>query len=274
MREKMIPCNLLLIADYFYNMFKSVYRKYLSKFERKVQTLNREGVGINEVSSYLDLIKSYPKLNLEGICTHLADADNESNDFADKQHENFKKALKIVKSKGFDPRYKHISATAGSYKIKNKEMNAIRLGIGLYGINPCVKFDQKLKPALRLISTVVSRQNLERGDKVGYGCTFEARKKMKIGLLPVGYFECFDRRLSGKGYVKANGQFLPIVGRVCMNLTCFDMRGLNMKVGDEVVAISEFPRDKNSVENIAELVNTLPYEVMVKINESIRKVVV
>jgi len=234
--------------------------------------MNREGISIKEIPLYLTELKKYSALNLEGICTHLADADNESNEFTQKQYQLFKQAINIIENQNFHPKYKHISATGGSFKIKDSQLNAIRLGIGLYGYNPNKLFDTNLKPALRVISTVVSVQTLKTGDKVSYNCTFQAEKDMKIALLPVGYYECLDRKLSNKGFIKVKGEFLPIVGRVCMNLTCIDAKHLDLKIGDEVIVISENPADKNSIENIAQTIDTISYEVLVKISSSIRRV--
>ncbi len=236
--------------------------------------MNREGIAIKDLPLYLTELKKYSALNMEGICTHLADADGQTDDFTQKQVAEFKKALQLVKDAGFNPKYKHISATGGTYKITESEFNAIRLGIGLYGYNPAKLFDQSLKPAIRVISTIVSTQNLNSGDKVSYNCTFTAEKDMKIGIIPVGYYECFDRKLSNIGYVKANGQFLPITGRVCMNLTCIDVNDLDLNIGDEIIAISDNINDKNSVENIAKMTDTISYEVLTRINSSIRRKVV
>lgn len=235
--------------------------------------MNREGISMADLPLYLAELKKYPALNMEGICTHLADADGETNEFTEKQILEFKKALQIVKNAGFNPKYKHISATGGTYKVKEPEFNAIRLGIGLYGYNPSKLFDQRLKPAVRVISTIVSIQNLKPGDKVSYNCIYTAENEMKIAILPVGYYECLDRKLSNKGFFKANDRFLPITGRVCMNLTCVDIKNLDLNIGDEVVVISEKINDKNSVENIAQMTDTISYEVLTRINSSIRRII-
>lgn len=236
--------------------------------------MNREGIAISDLPLYLTELKKYSALNMEGICTHLADADGEANDFTNKQVTEFKKAIKIIKDAGFNPKYKHIAATGGAYKTKDPEFNAIRLGIGLYGYNPAKIFDEKLKPAVRVISTIVSIQKLKSGDKVSYNCTYTAEKDMKIGIVPVGYYECLDRRLSNKGFMKANDEFLAITGRVCMNLTCVNINGQDLKIGDEIIVISDEIHDKNSVDSIARLSDTISYEVLTRITSSIRRVII
>ncbi|MFZ5365590.1 MAG: alanine racemase [Patescibacteria group bacterium] len=236
--------------------------------------MNREGIDPQDLPLYLAELKKYPAINVEGLGTHLADASAEVAGFTDKQVAVFKDALAVVEKAGFNPKYKHIAATGGAFKIKDPDFNAIRLGKGLYGYNPILPFDSRLRPAIRVISTIVSTQNLMPGDKVSYSCTFTAKEKMRIGIIPVGYNECLDRRLSNKGFILSNDRFLPIIGRVCMNLTGVDLRGMGLQIGDEVVVISDKSADKNSVENIARQIDTISYEVLTGINSSIRRVVI
>ncbi|HUT21904.1 MAG TPA: alanine racemase [Candidatus Bipolaricaulota bacterium] len=233
--------------------------------------MNREGISMDDLPLYLAELKKYSRINLEGVCSHLADADNEDQSFTESQRQKFSQALTIIEKEGFNPKYRHISATGGSFRIKNPEINAIRLGIGLYGYNPIKPFDANLRPALRLISTIVSVQSLSEGEKVSYNCAFSADKPIKIGILPVGYYEFLDRRLSNLGKVKYENDFLPIVGRVCMNLTAIDLKDHNLKIGDEITIISEHPRDLNSVDSITQQINTISYEILVRVNSSIRR---
>src|SRR6185312_5058463 len=97
--------------------------------------MNRLGLQAHELQSYLDVLKLFPKLQLEGVMTHLADADNETDDsFTRKQVEQFDNLVERILSQGFRPRFIHIAQTAGSVKAQSKYANAVRLGIGLYGI--------------------------------------------------------------------------------------------------------------------------------------------
>jgi alanine racemase len=264
----------------------------------KINTgMNRQGVRPEDVPGYLDLIAKYPDLNLEGICSHLADADGESDNFTQKQADTFDAVVKQVRAQGFRPLYHHLANTAGSAKTTSLAVNAVRLGIGLYGFNPLDKADpayqslQLLQPALRFTSTLIKTDSIKAGEKVSYNCTYTFPQDGRIGVLPVGYFEVFDRRLSNKGMVKFVGPshrlapttvnspsnpelFLPIRGRVCMNLTVVDLLNTEAQFGDLVEIISPNTQDANSVVEMAKFCGTIPYEILVKINETTRRVLV
>src|SRR4029079_172405 len=166
-----------------------------------------------ELPAYLDTLKKYPKLQLEGVMTHLADADNElDNNFNAKQLNVFDKQVAHILAAGFRPTIIHIAQTAGSTKIRSQYANAIRLGIGVYGINPLLPHDARyanleaLWPVLELKSTVIKVLDLQKGDKVSYNCTFTAPGPMRVGVLPLGFYEGVPRELSNKGCVTYKGK--------------------------------------------------------------------
>lgn len=240
---------------------------------------NRQGITLEKVESLCKSLKKYPNINLEGVMSHLANADEKDNSFNKKQEEVFNQALNIIKSSGFKPKYKHLSATAGAFTAENKNTNAIRLGIGLYGYNPLPtdhKLYQKIKirPALTLTSSIVNINHLEKGDQVSYGGTFVAPKQMTIGVLPLGYYEALDRKLSNQGYIKLSNKLHPIIGRICMNMTIFDLGKTKANLYDQVKVISTNPADKNSIGQIAEMVNTIPYEILTRLSENIRRTII
>lgn len=263
----------------------------------KINTgMNRQGIRPEDVSLFLDQLQKYPTLSLEGLCSHLADADGERDGFTEKQAEVFDSVIRQVRSRGVHPRYYHLANTAGSAKTTSLAVNAVRLGIGLYGFNPLAPHDpaktalDTLQPALRFISTIIKTDTVRAGEKVSYNGTYTFDQDGTVGILPVGYYEVFDRRLSNKGVVKylgngnriGNGNslkqfrtgYLPIRGRVCMNLTVIDTTGVTAKLGDEVEIISNNHADLHSVEAMANLCGTIPYEILVKMNESTRRTVV
>lgn len=234
------------------------------KVHLKVDTgMHRQGVPLNKVDEALKLIASYKKLELEGICTHLADADNSDLTFTREQVKEFKKVCKKV-----DVKWKHISATAGAGIVFSKEFNMIRLGLGIYGDSPIEKFAKNLKPVMKFFSTIIDIKAIKKGECVSYGCTFKAKKNMKIGLIPAGYYEGVDRRLSNKGYVFYKDKKCPIVGRVCMNLTVVDLTDIKgARKGSRVDFI------KDNVSEIAELSDTISYVVWTKIAPTIRRII-
>ncbi len=239
--------------------------------------MNRLGIDPDELDSYLDELKSHPNIQLEGIMTHLADADNPANDFTDMQTEKFDTIVKKIRSKGFNPKYIHIAQSAGSTKCSSKTANAIRVGIGLYGINPLKpedsdfkKLDQ-LKPVLELSSTIIRVRNLAAGEKVSYNGIFETKAETRIGVLPLGYYEWLPRELSNVGVVSTGKQILPIRGRVCMNHVMIDLTKTKLKTGDRVTVISTDNSMPNSITNIAGRYGLFAYSLLTGIAETVRR---
>lgn len=239
--------------------------------------MNREGVQLSHLSDFVKEIKKLKNLEIEGVCSHFADADNSSDDGTRMQIRNFKDAIRILNSHGINPKWRHISASAGSFKVRDFEFNMIRSGKAVFGINPLRKSDKfydaiKLKPALKLESTVVQLKNIKKGDKVGYGFTFEAQRNLKSAVLSAGYFEGVDRRLSNKGYVKVDNIYCPIIGRISMNMTIIDASGVReLKVGHKAVVYSDNQADKNSIYNSAILCGTIPYDLLAGIPQSVHR---
>ncbi|MBD3359733.1 MAG: alanine racemase [Candidatus Buchananbacteria bacterium] len=253
----------------------------------KIDTgMNRQGLLINDLPNILNEIKKYPSLNLEGIMTHLADADNPNNDnYTQKQIQLFKKSLKIAKDRGFKPKYRHIANSAAAIKLKDPEFNSIRLGLGLYGYSALDPNDHnytkisQLKPSLRFISTIIQTKLVPKGAKISYNLTFNAANAIKIGIIPAGYYEGINRRLSNKGLFAYNSQKngwqeLPILGRICMNLSICDLTNSNANEHDEIIIINNQTKSLNSIENIAKLCNTIPYVITTNLAESIRRIIV
>jgi alanine racemase len=216
--------------------------------------MNRLGLQPEELDGYLAVLRQYPTLHLEGVMTHLADADNEVDDsFTQTQAARFDALVEHVRSAGFTPEYLHIAQTAGSVKAKSRSANALRLGIGLYGIQPFSASGPlhsklaQLRPVLELKSTIIKVIDLQKGDPVSYNGTFRAPHSMRIAVLPLGYYEGVPRVLSNAGCAVAAGRELPIVGRICMNHTMIDISGSKLAVGDTVTLISRDPTAANSV---------------------------
>jgi alanine racemase len=240
--------------------------------------MNRLGLQTDELDAYLSVLREYPKLELEGVMSHLADADNaDSQNFSHYQSHRFDTQVAHILAAGFTPKLIHLANTAGSVKAASKYANALRLGIGLYGINPLVPQDgrardlAKLKPVLTLKSTIIKVVELRAGDKISYNGTFVAPKTMRIGVLPLGYYEGVPRQLSNKGKVTHGRAQLPIVGRVCMNHTLIDLRSSGLQVNDEVTVISAQPSLPNSMSRWQADHGLFPYTSCTGLSNSIRR---
>lgn len=262
----------------------------LSRYQRqasvhiKVDTgMNRLGVRPKDINKFISLLKKYPRLKIEGIYSHLAQvADSGGKRETIKQVETFKNIVGLFEGAGFHFKWKHISATAGALQLFDPEFNLIRLGIGFYGLSPFganVQYDlelaKNLQPALRMITYLVQVETLKEGDAVSYDGTFVARKKMKIGILPLGYYDGLDRRLSNRGMVEIDGVECRILGRVCMNVTIVDVSQVkNPAIGQKVTVFSAHPFSSNNLTQSARLAKTIPYDLLVHLSPTIRRVLV
>lgn len=244
--------------------------------------MNRMGLNASELMPYLETLREYPKITLEGVMTHLADADNPTdNSYTERQVTEFDKHVEYILAAGFTPDLIHIAQTAGSTKVVSRYANAIRLGIGTYGINPLLPEDANyaqladLQPVLELKSTIVKIIELSPGDKVSYNGIFTAPRAMRIGVLPLGYYEGLSRELSNKGCVLAdNGHVLPIVGRVCMNHTMVDLSGTDLRTHDTVTVISGDPSSPNSINNLQAQHGLFAYASLTSLSSSVRREIV
>lgn len=254
--------------------------KYKAKIHLKVDTgMNRMGFSLSDLTVVLESFKEL-KVEVEGVLSHLADADNEHDvSYTKNQFKKFEEAVAMVMEAGFAPKYIHIEQSAGT--LHEGDFNMVRLGIGLYGIDPFEPNDMRsqklmdLKPVMQLESTLVGVRDLKKGDKVSYAGTFTAERDLKIGIIPAGYYEALPWSLGNKGVLAVKSVLCPIVGRICMNYTMVDLTGVdNPQIGDKVVIYSAEAGFKNSITNMAKLAGTIPYELLTRVNQGMRREVI
>lgn len=261
-----------------YAVFDLELAKILNKYQKGcgvhifVDTgMHREGVPLSELPEFLEEIKRLTNIKVEGLMSHIASADNPKDPLNKIQVKNFEKALSLCKRNGIKPKWIHLQNSDGLINLKNVNLNIARVGLALYGISP----DIKLKPALTLKSKIIQIKTLEKGGRVGYSGTFTSKTQTKVAILPLGYNDGLDRRLSSNGFVKIGETFCPIIGRISMNITTIDITKIkNPLVGQEVIIYSNNPADKNSIQNSAKICNTIPYDLLVGLTGSTRRVII
>lgn len=242
--------------------------------------MNRYGAPPAELKTLTKLILRYRNLQLEGVMSHLADSDGLTPETVEKAVQAFDKCVETVQKTGAQPTIIHVAQTAGSLRAASRYANTMRLGIGLYGINPFAPDHPayaklaKLQPALRLISTITKVIDLKKGDRVSYNYTFAAPKNMMIGVLPLGYYEGVPRALSNAGRVKYKSSYPAIVGRVCMNHTMISLDESTAKAGDEVIVFSSNPNDQNSIDATARAYHLFNYNLLTALSPDIRRILV
>lgn len=233
--------------------------------------MHREGVSIDELPEFLTKIKVFTNIKIEGLMSHLASANDIKNPLNKTQINNFKKATEICKKQGIKPNWIHLQNSDGlELNLEGCNVNIARVGLALYGIAA----DPKLKPALTLKTKIIQIKKINKEDKIGYNGTFTAKKPMTLGVLPIGYFDGVDRRLSNKGWVMVDNKPCKIIGKVSMNITSIDLSVISSPyIGQEVIVYSNNPKDKNSIENCAKICNTITYDLLVNLNSSIRRII-
>lgn len=260
--------------------------KKLNDQKRKIKVhleintgMNRWGVQPEELDEYLELIRICNNLELEGVMSHLADSDGLDIEYTALQTKLFDSYVRIVIDKGFAPKYIHLGQTAGSIKNTSKYCNAIRPGIGLYGIN-CLETEDnsytKLKnicPILTLNTKIIKVIKVLKGEKVGYNCTFIAKNHCNIAVIPIGYYEGVNRGLGNLGKVKIEGQFYQFAGKICMNVAMIDLGQHDYEVGTVVEIISNNINSPNSIANISKLTHILSYNLLTNLNQNISRII-
>jgi len=238
--------------------------------------MNREGFDLSEIDWLIDFIKTHPKNNFEGVMSHFAEADVEpTTNLTEKQNKNFDFVLERFSDAGINFKFKHIDATTAVMHQHKTSSNFVRLGRAFYGIGTENKLYEQLKPAMEFLSTIVNIRNVKKGDVVGYGATFVVEQDMKVALIPAGYQEGVERRLSNKGMMTVRNVHCPIVGRVSMNYSIIDVSKVEgVGVGDEVIIYSKNPKDPNSLNNVSLICETIGHEMMVRVDHSVRREII
>ncbi len=254
------------------------------KFQIRPQVHIKIDTGTTRIGflpNQVNLIKSALKnsaLNIAGTFSHFANAEERVSKRTQEQLKRFTTLANEVGADGGGER--HIACTAAILRYPEARFGLVRLGIGLYGIWPSQESRDwcranlgtvKLQPVLSWYARLAQVKTVSPGTGIGYGSTVIAKQAMRIGVLPVGYADGYDRRLSNRGFVIIRKQRAPIVGRICMNLCMIDVTKIpGAQANDVVTLIGE----KNDAATMAELCGTIPYEVTTRINWSLPRILV
>ncbi|MBE5774298.1 MAG: alanine racemase [Clostridiales bacterium] len=215
--------------------------------------------GEDALDEILEHWKECPDVEMEGIFTHFCVADSDI-EYTRMQNEVFKKAIAKVRAAGHDP----IAHAAATSAMMNPEFqhDMVRPGIGLYGLG-VPQLAGKLRLAQQLTTRPVRIQKIRAGESVGYGRTYTAERDSVIMTLPIGYGDGYSRLLSNKAQVLVKGRRANIVGRVCMDMITADVTDIpGVSMDDEVVVMGQQGDECITPEELAEMAQTIPYEIM------------
>ncbi|MFA5576481.1 MAG: alanine racemase [Tissierellaceae bacterium] len=217
-----------------------------------------------------------PSINIEGIFTHFAKADELDKKHAKGQYEKFSNLIKELEANGLKIPIKHSSNSAAIIDLPDYNMNMVRGGIMIYGLYPSDEVNREsiiLKPAMTLKTRISHLKAVPKGTGISYGQIFVTEKDSVIGTLPIGYADGYTRMLTGKGEVYVNGKRAKIVGKICMDQCMVDVSHIDdIKVGDEVVLFGYGREGYPHVDEIAEKLGTINYEVVCMVSRRVPRV--
>jgi len=279
----------LLKYDIEQTVFSFDYAKELSRIAQREHKkakihialdtgMGRIGFLPNEESvGEVEKISKLPNIEIKGLFSHFSTADEKDKEYTYYQLNNFNKFYEALKRRGVNIKTRHIANSAAIIDLPETHFEAVRPGIILYGYYPSEEVDRsriELKPVMELKTNIAHIKNISSGQYISYGRKFQSSRESVIATLPVGYADGYTRLLFNKAKVIINGQFAPVVGRICMDQCMVDITDIEggVKVGDEVILIGEKDGVELNAEHIAEMLGTISYEVICMITKRVPRV--
>jgi alanine racemase len=229
----------------------------------KVDTgMSRLGLGGNELDAALKTLSSRNQLHLEGLCTHLACADEPDDHNTQEQLRSFAAVRARFARSGVSPQFVHVANSAAALRFPNTHFDAIRPGISLYGsVASTAVPSAGLSQVLSLKSRIMKVHELPQGKGVSYGYRFVTQRPSRIAVLPVGYADGYPRHVTG-AHILVRGQRAPVAGTVCMDMIMVDITDVpGAAVGDDVCLIGTDGRSSITVSDLANWAGTISYEI-------------
>jgi alanine racemase len=239
------------------------------KLDTGMRRLGFEG---SELGELIAILQANTQLTVATIFSHLAGADEHEHDgFSHTQAEKFTAwATTVATAIGQKP-IMHILNSPGILRLPELQLDMVRLGIGLYGIDPTAEAIQGLRPVATLKTIISQLKHIRAGESIGYGRRGRATVDMTLATIAIGYADGFSRAFSrGVGQVLIRGQRAPVIGNVCMDMTMVDVTGISAREGDEVILFG----GGLPIQEVAKSINTIPYEILTNTRERIKRIFV
>ena len=246
---------------------------------------NRQGVREEDLVGILETFKNSPHVKLDGVSTHYANIEDTTDpSYATMQYAKYGQMVDIIFEHGFEPNHLHTACSAAIILYPDTHGTLARAGISMYGIWSSDQVEQTarrhsvhcdLESVLSWKTRIAQIKHVPAGEPIGYGLSERVSRDCRIAVLPVGYWDGYDRKLSGIGYVLVKGQRCKIVGRICMNMCMIDVSSVpNIEVEEEVILLGRAGRFSIRAKEFASWCETIPYEVVTRINPQIPRIVV
>lgn len=231
--------------------------------------MGRMGVIDSELPQVIEMIRATPRLRIEGIYTHFANADDGNDPFTDIQIASYDRMVTVLRENGIDAPRHHFANSSATLRGLVRPGDFARVGVALYGPRTITMAGGAIEPVMRWRTEILRLKELPAGHAVGYGTTFHTTRPSRIATLPVGYADGYDRLLSNNADVLVRGHRAPVVGRVSMDLLTIDVTDIpDAAVGDEAVLLG----DGITAEELAARINTVSYEILCRVSERVPRV--
>ncbi|HSP16773.1 MAG TPA: alanine racemase [Thermoanaerobaculia bacterium] len=235
--------------------------------------MGRMGTTEAELPRAVEILRSAPRLRLDAIYTHFANAGDASDHYTDQQIANFDRLVGVLRDCGISAPRHHLSNSAATVRGLFRPGEYVRAGIVLYGAESLDRGGPRLEPVMRWRTEITRLKSLPAGHPVGYGETFRTVVPSRIATLPVGYADGYNRLLSNRGEVLVRGRRAPVVGRVSMDLVTIDVTAIpGASVGDEVVLLGSDGGETITPEEIAAKIGTISYEVFCSVSSRVPRI--
>ncbi len=245
-------------------------------YHLKVDTgMGRLGFRVELLDEVLPILKNLRNLNMTGLMSHLAVADEPERPLTGTQYQTFAGVVEKVASYGFSPRHRHIANSAGIYSRELAGCNLVRPGIALYGGLTGGPFARHFtqQPVMRLVSQVAQLKEIPPGAGISYGHRFVTARQSRVAAIPIGYADGYNRLLTNRGEVLIHGFRAPVAGTVCMDWILVDVTDLpDVQIGDQVTLLG---RDGDAIitaEEWADKVGSITYEVFCQVSKRVPRV--
>jgi alanine racemase len=247
---------------------------------------NRQGLREDKIVEFAKFADSFENIEVEGLATHFANIeDTTDHSYAEKQLAKFIEIDKKLSDAGINIPIKHCANSAATILFPETHFQMVRTGIANYGMWPSnetmisyrneIGGNFELKPAFTWKTKIAQTKTIPAGECIGYGCTVKTGRETRLAILPVGYYDGYDRKASNSAHVLIHGKRAPVLGRVCMNILMVDVTDISeAKLEDEVVLIGRDGDETISAEQFGDWIGTINYEVSTRVNERIPRIVV
>jgi len=245
---------------------------------------NRQGIDLEEIVHFANYIsKISDKIEIEGLATHFANIeDTTEHSYAEMQLERFNRSIKMLEDAGHYIPIKHCANSAATLLFPKTYFDMVRPGIATYGMWPSpetlLSYEREvgdgfeMHPAFTWKCKIAQVKTIPEGESIGYGCTYKATRDTRLAILPIGYYDGYDRCISG-AHVLIRGKRAPVRGRVCMNIVMVDVTDISdVVVEDEVVLIGKDGAEEISAELFGSWAGTINYEIPTRVNDRIPRI--